>query len=134
MLDCPVGLATQHFAREDRGNRIPAVSCGKGGTGSTRWQTTTNHPRMPSFHSTYFPEPRKVFFGVFIRLKIEDEKLRQTALGCYLIWSRELYKCLFAISCRLALRYDYGIFSGTKCLTHLKQVAIERGTSRECFR
>ena len=53
--------------------------------------------------SDLFFRTQKSFFGVFIRLKIEDEKLRQTALGCYLIWSRELYKCLFAISCRLAL-------------------------------
>ena len=54
--------------------------------------------------SDLFSRTQKSFFGVFIRLKIEDEKLRQTALGCYLIWSRELFKCLFAISCRLALR------------------------------
>ena len=53
--------------------------------------------------SDLFFRTQKSFFGVFIRLKIEDEKLRQTALGCYLIWSRELFKCLFAISCRLAL-------------------------------
>ena len=67
---------------------------------------TNKPPKYAVISSDLFSRTQKSFFGVFIHLKIEDAKLRRTALGCYLIWSRELYKCLFAISCRLALRLD----------------------------
>ena len=60
-------------------------------------------PKYAVISSDLFSRTQKSFFGVFIHLKIEDAKLRQTALGCYLIWSREWYKCLFTTSCRLAL-------------------------------
>ena len=70
--------------------------------------------------SDLFSRTQKSFFGVFIRLKIEDEKLPQTALGCYLIWSRELYKCLFAISCRLALNHFYAFVYKNQARYRLK--------------
>ena len=90
MLDCPVGLATPRLAREDRGNRMyTRGQLWQGRHGLYALANNNKPPKDAVISSDLFSRTQKSFFGVFIRLKIEDAKLRQTALGCCLIWSRE---------------------------------------------